>query len=567
MQKKLNEESPEESISCLKLFKGRKLDITLPINFNYPFSYEPHPLAIQAAEELMDYIYNHLVAYHDFGLNDSINGLGKMFGVLVVEDGDGNTGYLSAFSGKLDRGLHIPGFVPPVFDTVEEQGFYRQGEKDINKISRKIEKLEAETAYKNLCDLLEKYKAVSEKEINTLKSEFVHSRNERHQLRIYYHQNDQSIPEEVLNKLNHESIRQHFILKDRKKFWKKTIEDIVSQLSTFNEKISELKEQRKKMSIILQHQLFQRYTFLNQNGAEKSLIEIFNINDEKIPPSGAGECAAPKLLQYAYKNKLRPLTMAEFWWGKSPVSEIRKHRHFYPACNSKCKPILGHMLEGLSVDKNPMATDPVQQIDLPIIYEDEYIIAINKPIDMLSVPGKSDRISVYDLIKQRFPKISGPIIVHRLDMSTSGIMLLAKSKSVHQHLQSQFGKHKIKKRYIAILDGLLTSDEGVIDLPLRVDMDDRPRQIICYQHGKPAVTHWKVIERKNNTTRVHFFPVTGRTHQLRVHASFNLGLNVPIKGDDLYGQRDERLFLHAEEIEFTHPATKQIVTLFAESDF
>ena len=567
MQKENKLDTPNKVMDCLTLFSAKAIEIPLPDKFNYPFCYEPHPIAILAAEEVMQYIHDGLKSYHDFGIHDEGQGLGKMFGVLVVKDKEGNIGYLSAFSGKLEGGLFIPGFVPPVFDTVDERGFYRHGEEKINIISKKIQKLEGDSKYNDLCALLQKYKSESLEDIKAMKYDFDRLKTIRRQLRTQIEQHPDSASEGTHTRLNHESIRQHFIIKDRKKYWEKTIDGINEQLSTYSQKLIALRDQRKKMSAVLQQKLFDRYTFLSHNGEEKSLIDIFNIKEDKVPPSGAGECAAPKLLQYAYKNGLTPVTMAEFWWGKSPASDIKKHRYFYPACNSKCKPILGHMLQGLLVDNNPMSVSPIKHIDLSILYDDEYLMAINKPADLLSVPGKSERESVYDLIKQKYPQINGPIIVHRLDMSTSGIMLIAKSKVVHQHLQSQFIKHKIKKRYVAILDGILEKDEGSLDLPLRVDLDDRPRQMICHQHGKPAITHWQVIERIGNRTRVHFFPVTGRTHQLRVHASHTLGLNLPIVGDDLYGQRDRRLYLHAEQIEFIHPVTKIDVLIYVKADF
>ncbi len=567
MQKEAVEELSDKINDCFKPFRGEALDIQMPEKFCYPFYYEPHLIAKIAAEELMERIGKELEVYHDFGLSGEGEGLGKMFGVLVVKDKNGNHGYLSAFSGKLEGGIHISGFVPPVFDTLDERGFYRQGEIEISKINREITLLESEFDYKVLLDLLQKYISQSDDEMIKLKSDFVQAKKKRHQLRLQCAQNPDEESEQILQKLNHESIRHHFVLKDRKKYWENYIAGVKGSLIPFEQKIDSLKERRKKMSAILQQQLFESYTFLNQNGVSKSLINIFNLTDDKIPPAGAGECAAPKLLQYAFKNSLLPVTIAEFWWGKSPSSEIRRHGNYYPACNGKCKPILGHMLEGLSVVENPMVLRGVTNTNLTILFEDEYLLIINKPIDLLSVPGKSNRESVFSLLKQKYPNTTGPLIVHRLDMSTSGIMIIAKSKEIHQHIQNQFIKRKIKKRYIAVLDGNIVNDSGFIDLPLRVDLDDRPRQIICFQHGKPAQTRWQVAERGPNSTLVYFFPVTGRTHQLRVHASHPKGLNTPIIGDDLYGQRDKRLFLHADQLEFIHPISKEIVLVECKADF
>lgn len=251
--------------------------------------------------------------------------------------------------------------------------------------------------------------------------------------------------------------------------------------------------------------------------------------------------------------------MAEFWWGASPKSEIRKHQNFYPACQGKCQPILEHMLEGISMDDNPLLTNPAQGKSIDIIYQDEVMLVINKPAEFLSVPGKNIEDSVYLRIKQSFPKAMGPLIIHRLDMATSGLMVIALSKEAHKELQKQFIKRTVKKRYVALLAGLIKEDSGTIDLPLRVDLDDRPRQLVCYEHGRHARTEWQVIERKNNQTKVYFYPVTGRTHQLRVHSAHIKGLNTPIVGDDLYGNKNTRLHLHAETLELKHPMTKELM--------
>jgi tRNA pseudouridine32 synthase/23S rRNA pseudouridine746 synthase len=259
--------------------------------------------------------------------------------------------------------------------------------------------------------------------------------------------------------------------------------------------------------------------------------------------------------------------MAEFWWGASPVSEVRKHKQFYPACKGKCEPILNHMLIGLNVDDNPMLINPAENKDLPIVYEDDSIIIVNKPAEFLSVPGKNISDSVYTRIKAKYPEATGPLIVHRLDMSTSGILILAKTLEAYHHLQKQFLKRQVKKRYVALLNGVIEEKNGTIELPLRVDLDDRPRQIVCFEHGKHAKTEFEVIEINENQTKVYFYPITGRTHQLRVHASHKNGLNTPIKGDDLYGTKDTRLHLHAESITFRHPKSKEIITFQVKEEF
>lgn len=259
--------------------------------------------------------------------------------------------------------------------------------------------------------------------------------------------------------------------------------------------------------------------------------------------------------------------MAEFWWGESPKSEIRKHLHYYPACRGKCEPILGHMLQGLAVDDNPLLVNPELQRPIEIVYEDEDLAIVNKPEEFLSVPGIYIQDSIYERMKIRYPKATGPIIVHRLDMATSGILIIAKNKEAHKALQSQFIKKTVTKRYVALLDGIVEGNEGYIDLPLRVDLEDRPRQMVCFEHGKPAKTKWEVIERKDGKTKVYFYPITGRTHQLRMHASHPMGLNTPIVGDDLYGTKNTRLFLHAESITFKHPRTQETVSFQVKEGF
>jgi tRNA pseudouridine32 synthase / 23S rRNA pseudouridine746 synthase len=320
------------------------------------------------------------------------------------------------------------------------------------------------------------------------------------------------------------------------------------------------------MSGILQNKIFESFKFVNKAGEGKDLLDIFKITVAVIPPSGAGECAAPKLFQYAFLNGYEPIALAEFWWGKTPSSEIRKHEQYYPACKGKCEPILGHMLEGIELDIDPVLLIK-QNLEIDIIYEDEALLAINKPYDALSVPGRKIEGSLYDKLREILPDASGPLNVHRLDMATSGVMLIAKNLEAYHYLQMQFIKRYIGKTYVAVLEGIVPNDEGLIDLPLRLDINDRPRQLVCYEHGKPAQTRYEVLSRTETETRILFHPLTGRTHQLRVHASHILGLNCPIKGDDLYGKKGGRLYLHAESIKFKHPLTKEMMTITAEVPF
>ncbi|NNE32007.1 MAG: RluA family pseudouridine synthase, partial [Winogradskyella sp.] len=359
----------------------------------------------------------------------------------------------------------------------------------------------------------------------------------------------------------------HFRLKDLKRDWEHKITEAKANLESYEHTINQLKFERKTLSAKLQKRLHANYQFLNFKGETKDLNTIFNATDLPKPPAGSGECAAPKLFQFAYENKMTPIAMAEFWWGSSPKSEVRRHKQFYPSCRSKCEPILGHMMHGLNVEDNPIASAGTYAGELKIIYEDDYLLLVNKPEEFLSVPGKTIKDSVLTRMKTYLPDAKGPLLVHRLDMSTSGLLLVAKNEKTHKNLQKQFINRSIKKRYVALLDGELEAKEGVINLPLRVDLNNRPRQLVCYEHGKPAKTRFEVLGYEDNKTRIHFYPISGRTHQLRVHAAHHLGLNTPIVGDDLYGVVAKRLHLHAETLAFEHPVKKEWVSFSYEAPF
>ena len=360
-------------------------------------------------------------------------------------------------------------------------------------------------------------------------------------------------------KLKQESFNDQFFYKELLAYYQLKIDKDKIKVRSFSERIVSLKKLRKESSALLQMTLFDKFQFLNKQKEKKALIAIFN-NPKEKPPAGSGECAAPKLLQFAFKNDLTPICLGEFWWGISPNSAIRKHKNFYPACQGRCKPILNYMLEGIPMDENLLIKSLSREKVIEIIYEDDVLLVINKPAELLSVPGKEIKDAVYTRMKEKYPNATGPLIVHRLDMSTSGLLLLTKTKEANKVLQSQFIKRTVKKRYIALLDGDLREDKGKIKLPLRLDIDDRPKQLVCYEAGKNAETIWEVIERKNNKTRVYFYPITGRTHQLRVHAAHKNGLNSPIIGDDLYGKKQDRLYLHAEYIQFSHPVSNKKIS-------
>ena len=333
-------------------------------------------------------------------------------------------------------------------------------------------------------------------------------------------------------------------------------------------------EAHKQMSQELQLWLFRQYQMLNARGEVKDLVEIWQDyhcsprirNKYPLPPGGTGDCCAPKLLQYAYQHGLKPVCMAEFWWGPSPKSEIRQHGQFYPACRGKCKPVLTWMLQGLDVDPDP------EEVGLPhlqpeIVYDDEVLAVVNKPSGMLSVPGRTEHYCVATWAQQRW---EGAMMVHRLDMCTSGLLLVAKTTDAYHHLQRQFEARTIKKKYLALVEGIPQKEHGIIDLPLFCDPINRPRQVVDYEHGKRAITEYRVI----STQRVGSFvsllalwPHTGRTHQLRMHCAHPDGLGCPILGDELYGHKSDRLYLQAQAITFIHPVTGKRLHIELKNEF
>lgn len=542
-------------MELFQTFKANITTIPLPEKFTFPFYYEPHPLSVIAAKALQNYLETQNDFQHNFGLNKNQEGLviGKMFGVLVVQNQKNELGFLWAFSGKLAESNQHPLFVPTVFDMLEENSYFKKEETILNQYNKKIEKLENDENHLAALKHLEKIKQQAAVEIKDQKEQIKSNKKLRAEKRITFQIDS-------LNQLNKESQDEGILLKKMTQYWRHHIQAATELVDIFTQRINQLKEERKQKSSTLQQQLFAEYVFLNQYQELKSLEEIFKGN----PPAGAGECAAPKLLHFAFKHELKPIAMAEFWWGQSPKGEMRKHQQFYPACTGKCEPILKHMLQGIPLEENPFEKNTAKGKELEIVFEDDYILLVNKPAEFLSVPGKQITDSVQTRIKASYPNA---MIVHRLDMSTSGLLLIGKTPEIYKKLQAQFIKRYVKKRYVALLDGLLSEDRGIIDLPLRGDLHNRPNQIVCFEHGKPAVTHWEVIERKDNKTLVYFYPITGRTHQLRVHAAHPLGLNTPIVGDDLYGTKANRLHLHAESITFIHSISKEIVTFTREFFF
>ncbi|MCJ8320538.1 MAG: pseudouridine synthase [Colwellia sp.] len=560
-------------VNCFTPFKSSIANVILPERFTFPFYYQPHPLSLLAVKGLQNYLEHQTAWQHDFGfVNKHASASGKMFGVLVVQNLAGELGYLSAFSGKLADQSIVDNFVPPVFDTFSKDGFFLIGQSEINQINDHLESLQSNVEIEDFSLLLAELIKEAESHIASYREVIIEGRKQRKAKREVAKKTlDEHALGHINEQLSKESIKEKNQLRGLKLFWQDKTTVVENQLTQLTDEIEQLKQQRKVLSNALQQTLFNHYRFLNIKGEEKNLNAIFDEIPERTPPAGSGDCAAPKLLQYAFHHNLKPITMAEFWWGAAPKSEIRQHKNFYGSCQGKCQPILGHMLSGIELDDNPLLINPAVGKTLDIVYQDEHMLVINKPSEFLSVPGKNIEDSVYSRIRAQFPEATGPLIVHRLDMSTSGLMVIALTKRAHKKLQQQFISRVVEKRYVALIDGDLLTQSGVISLPLRVDLNDRPRQVVCYNYGKSAETSWQVIAKnegeRGKFTRVHLYPKTGRTHQLRMHCAHVDGLNMPIVGDDLYGHKAKRLHLHAAYLAFMHPVTKEKMVFEAAEQF
>ena len=487
---------------------------------------------------------------------------GKMFGVLVVEDKRGELGFLAAFSGNLDGRNNHEYFVPPIYDMLQPGDFFRRGEAEISAINRTIKERESGEEYRSAKAALERAKCDAEHALSELKAQLKERKRERDRRRA--EGEDSSV-------LILESQRDNAELQRLKRAMRDRVAEAEKHYNKLYAEVEALKAERQQRSAELQMQLFAEFRILNARGEVRNLCELFAPTPQLVPPAGAGECAAPKLLQYAYLHGLRPVAMAEFWQGASPRGEVRHHGAFYPACNGKCKPILTHMLEGLAVEPNPLTQ--ITPAEPRILWEDNYIVVVDKPCGMLSVDGKSGVRSVEQWARERYPDISGPMIVHRLDQSTSGILLLAKDKATHKAMQEQFVTRTVSKQYTALLDGVIEPKSGRIDLCMKLDYDNRPRQMVA-SDGKRAITEYQVVAVEDGRTRVVFYPLTGRTHQLRLHSAHPEGLNAPIVGDDIYGHEQRadlddghRLCLHASRLEFTHPHTQERIVIECKAEF
>lgn len=534
--------------------------IALPDEFTWPFDYVPHPLCRIAADEVTDYITGDFTLKGEFAE-------GKMLGVMVVRDKSGRLGYLAAFSGNIAGKNKLPFFVPPIYDLLDPNGEFKKGEREIDRLTGKINLLNDNPELKTLQDVLHNAKTKATEAISNYRMKMDVAKNRRDEMRRLGADEKALISESQFMKGE---------LRRLRKYHNEQISNAEKALDEYYNEVEKLVQERSERSEALQRRLFELYVVSNALGERRNLTDIFATSAKRRPPGGAGECCAPKLLEYAYRNDFRPICMAEFWFGNAPSGEMRHHGNFYPACHSKCRPILSFMLQGLNIEHHKSRSSIAAGKDIKIIYRDSHIIVVDKPAGMLSVPGKVPELSLVDRVREIIGNCE-PLVVHRLDMDTSGVMVFALDSETQRALQHQFASRNVTKEYIAVLQGIINDNFGEISLPVRPDIDDRPRQIVDAVNGKQAITRYQVISRDNdkNLSRVKFHPLTGRTHQLRVHSAHAQGLGCPIMGDKLYGSSSnnlnangtDRLHLHASSLTITHPATGKPMTFTSEPEF
>ena len=592
-----------------------------PKRMNNPLDYTPHPLCIKACKELQTYLAERKDWQEEICR-------GKMFGVLIVEklpqniaQGKSEIGYLAAYSGQIGGRSDWDDFVPAVFDYLQSDGYFKNHEAEITRINQSILQLESDERMKEAKKLIASLEEERKKTIAAYQKKIKEAKAKRDARREEARLDPEHkavTPEEEQEMTKESQFMKAELRRLKKSLAEKTT--LETEYADYQDNLQRLKQLRKTLSDALQQWLFSQFHMLNYQGESKDLLEIFrdaafqdtthrdsafrdSLLDspqasiiskrtafKMVPPAGSGECCEPKLLQYAYSHGFKPLQMAMFWWGESPKEEIRHHLQFYPACNGKCKPILHWMLPDKVFATNTTAMSPNDNTSIKdvstynkveTLFEDQELAVIYKPEGLLSVPGKDSlQPSIYALMRKRYPTAASPLIVHRLDMATSGLMVIAKTEFAYHRLQKEFLHHRVQKKYIAIIgckdkeacDRLAkVSKRGraFLSLPLMPDYLDRPRQIVHHEQGKEAITEYEILERIDDThLRLALYPKTGRTHQLRVHCAHQKGLNAPILGDPLYGnEKASRLHLHAEEITFEHPLTGKKITIQRKADF
>ena len=541
------------------------VDLALPNRFTFPYYYTPHPTCELAMQQLQQSLI-------DNSVNETSQG--KLYAVLLVQNPiTQELGYLSAFSGlQLDpilaSQLKSIDFVPPAFDSEQFQSQNSVNLARQSRLADDIEKLQKSHNLNALESDLETLKAESAQAIGAFQLAMAENKAQRTVLREQANQekafgNIESAAS-LLKQLGNQSSQEKRDLKALRIDWKQKIAERQLQVDAIESELKNRKQDYQAISAELEAQRLNHYRFINQATESKSLLDLLEGKDAL---EGSGDCCLPKLLNFAFEYGFKPLALSEFWWGLPPADVIRQHGNLYPVCQSKSFEILDHQLNGIELEDNPLIVNPASNKSFDIVYEDNEIVVVNKPEEFLSVPGKFIEDSIYTRIKDRYPEATGPLIIHRLDMSTSGLLILALTARSNKHIQKQFIDRTVEKRYTALLDDEIEGNSGDISLPLRGDITDRPRQLVCHEHGRNAETHWEVVSTKNGKTKVHLYPKTGRTHQLRVHCAHPLGLGVPIRGDDLYGYKRDRLHLHAGYLKLIHPVTGEWIEFEVPSEF
>lgn len=539
-------------------FKKDISSVSLPTSFNNPFHYSPHTLCVWAVDELRLLLRGNPRLAADAAT-------GKMMGVLVVRNVAGEVGYLAGFSGLLCGSNRQAGFVPPVFDFLAPDGCFKREEAAITAINHKIAEIERSDEYHSAVEAVAHSECYAHETIAARKQQYAANKKARDEKRA-----SGTATAAELEALIHQSRFEKAELKRLARACNEQVESARALLLPFTQGIAALAAERKQRSAALQEWLFTQFKVLNGRGEKASLLQIFATYTGTLPPAGAGECAAPKMLHYAYENNMQPLAMAEFWVGASPTGEVRRDGFFYPSCKSKCYPILSYMLQGIDVEESALERGGDNLSAIKVVYEDDSLIVVDKPHDVLSVPGIVGGSSVQDWLRSTY-KSNDIFVVHRLDMATSGLLVAARSMDVFKAMQGLFASRQVEKRYVALLNGVPQQCEGEITLPLMPDYDHRPCQKVSFEEGKPAKTIFKLLRNvqcgSSECALMLLQPVTGRTHQLRVHCAHHLGLNVPIVGDALYGATAERLMLHASYVAFRHPVSGRRVEFSSLASF
>ncbi|MDN3680775.1 pseudouridine synthase [Vibrio tapetis subsp. quintayensis] len=551
---------------------------TLPDSFTFPYYYSPHPIAIVAMEELQAHLAFLQSAQAKGEAGAEHLNTGNMFAVLVVENQHGQLGYLSSYAGRQsDAGRWVTEsdrFVSAVYDIDTHHQQLATLQRDLDEANSQLSELEISLDVSALTGELSNKTRQSEQEIADHQLLMSEGKKRRKALRVEAESrlaslNSLASLDDVIKDLGNESSREKRQFKALKQQWQASLKQLADRVSHCHSRIEKQREVCSQFIADMSIASNKACQFLNQSGELKSLYQLFDGGDA-TPHSS--EQNLPKLLQSAFTHNLKPIALAEFWWGSPPYDSIRQHKNLYPVCQSKCFEILEHMLNGIALDQSPLEQTPSFDKELEIVYEDDVLVVVNKPAEFLSVSGKYISDSVHARIQQRYPNATGPLIVHRLDMSTSGLLVLTLTAETNKHVQKQFIERTVEKRYTALLEGAISDDggealTGEITLPICGDLEDRPRQMVCHKLGKKAETRYQILEVNNQRTKVHLFPKTGRTHQLRVHCAHQAGLNTPIVGDDLYGFKDSRLYLHAGYLKFSHPITNEVLEFEVPAEF